>query len=186
MNLSLERKDIFTIPNLLSVIRLLLIPVIVVLYSVYYLYIPAIIVLGVSAITDVVDGFIARKFNMTSEIGKLLDPVADKLTQAAVALCLLSQYKNMIYLFLLMFAKEVTLIILEYFAIRRTNIVLGSEWHGKLATVVVTIVLAIHMIWGDLSIFVSAFLLIVAAELMVFSLVLYIVRSLRSVNDCKQ
>lgn len=184
MNLSLERKDILTIPNLLSVIRLLLILVIVILYSGYYLYIPAVIVLGVSVLTDIADGFIARKFNMTSDIGKLLDPVADKLTQAAVALCLLSRYPNMIYLFLLMFVKEVILIILEYFAIRHRETVCSAEWHGKLTTVVVTIVLAIHMIWDGLNSFESAFFLIVAAELMVFSLVLYIIRSVRAIKEC--
>ena len=183
MNLSLERKDIFTIPNLLSAFRLLLIPVIVILYSGYYLYIPAVIMLGVSALTDIVDGFIARKFHMTSDVGKVLDPIADKLTQAAVALCLLGNYPNMIYLFLLMFVKEVTMGVMGYLSLRYTDTVFGAEWHGKLATVVVTIVLGIHMIWGDFNTFESAFFLIVAAELMVFSLVLYIIRSVRAIKD---
>lgn len=185
MHLNLKKKDILTIPNLLSVIRLLLIPAIVILFRVYYLYIPAVILLGVSALTDVADGFIARKFHMTSDVGKLLDPIADKLTQATVALCLLSSYPRIFYLFVLMFVKEVTLAVVGFVTMRRTQIVLSAKWHGKLATVVLTSVLAIHMIWNELNGFASAFFLIIAAELMVFSLVLYLVQCVKLMKETK-
>lgn len=185
MHLNLKKKDILTIPNLLTLIRLLLIPVIAILFRVYYLYIPAVILLGVSALTDVADGFIARKFHMTSNVGKLLDPIADKLTQATVVLCLLSSYPRILYLFVLMFVKEVTLAVVGFVTMRRTQTVLSAKWHGKLATVVLTIVLAIHMIWNGLNGFTSAFFLLVAAELMVFSLVLYLVQCVKLMKETK-
>ena len=74
------KKEILTIPNLLSVFRIALIPV----YLNIYLdgaYGRAAAVLAVSCLTDLVDGKIARKFNMISNVGKVLDPLADKLTQ---------------------------------------------------------------------------------------------------------
>lgn len=83
------RKDqVLTIPNLLSVIRLALIPLIVWLYIGKQEYSAAVAVILISGATDIIDGFIARKFNMVSDLGKILDPVADKLTQATVILCL--------------------------------------------------------------------------------------------------
>ena len=80
-----EKKQILTIPNLLSVVRLALIPVIVWLYSFEQNYHAAIGVILLSAATDIVDRWIARRFNMISDFGKALDPLADKLTQAATA-----------------------------------------------------------------------------------------------------
>lgn len=90
------RKDqVLTIPNLLSVIRLALIPLIVWLYIGKQEYSAAVAVILISGATDIIDGFIARKFNMVSDLGKILDPVADKLTQATVILCLTVKYRWM-------------------------------------------------------------------------------------------
>lgn len=90
-------KDLFkgclTIPNLLSVIRIALIPV----FAVMYLQgnqILAIIILAVSGLTDLFDGKIARRFNQVSALGKILDPVADKLTQITIAVILFICFRN--------------------------------------------------------------------------------------------
>lgn len=90
-------KDLFkgclTIPNLLSVIRIALIPV----FAVMYLQgnqIAAIIILAVSGLTDLFDGKIARRFNQVSALGKILDPVADKLTQITIAVILFICFRN--------------------------------------------------------------------------------------------
>ena len=85
------KKEIFTIPNLLSLLRLLLIPVYVNIYlkaSEQKDYLLAGFVLAVSCLTDMFDGKLARKLNMVSNFGKLLDPMADKLTQLAITVCL--------------------------------------------------------------------------------------------------
>ena len=85
------KKDILNIPNLLSLFRLLLIPVYITIYlraqdkADYFL---AASILAVSCLTDMIDGQIARRFNMITDLGKLLDPIADKLTQFALVLCL--------------------------------------------------------------------------------------------------
>ena len=80
-------KDWKTIPNLLCVIRILLVPLFVILYVKGY-PIMAVSIVVVSGLTDCFDGKIARKFNQVSDLGKLLDPIADKLTQIAVAMVL--------------------------------------------------------------------------------------------------
>lgn len=101
------RKDqVLTIPNLLSVIRLALIPLIVWLYIGKQEYSAAVAVILISGATDIIDGFIARKFNMVSDLGKILDPVADKLTQATVILCLTVKYRWMRGLIVLFVVKE--------------------------------------------------------------------------------
>ena len=87
----LKKEDILTIPNFLSFFRILLIPVIAVLYSIYDSHIAAVVVIALSGLTDILDGKIARRFNMVSDFGKFIDPVADKLTQLAMILCLLAK-----------------------------------------------------------------------------------------------
>ncbi len=86
-------KQILTIPNLLSVFRILLIPLIVWLYCGKQDYLLAAWVLLLSGVTDIADGFIARRFRMVSDLGKVLDPIADKLTQTAALVCLLTRFR---------------------------------------------------------------------------------------------
>jgi len=99
---------IITIPNLLSIFRILLLPVFVYLYlkaDTGWEFFRATLVLAVSALTDLFDGKIARKFNMISRLGKVLDPIADKLTHITIAFCLCWQYPQMIYVLILLVIK---------------------------------------------------------------------------------
>ena len=129
----ISKKDIFTIPNLLSLIRLGLVPV----YTSLYLRgnLPsALIVLAFACLTDLLDGFIARRFHMVSNLGKFLDPLADKITQLALLLCLPTRYplvKSLIPLFL---AKELTQCGLAYFHFRQGKMLSGALLTGKLST----------------------------------------------------
>ena len=77
-----------TIPNWLSFFRIAMIPVFSVLFIKEY-YVAAFIVMIVAAVTDLIDGKIARKYNMVSNLGKMLDPIADKLSQMAIVIILL-------------------------------------------------------------------------------------------------
>ena len=89
------KKEVFTIPNFLSLFRLLLIPVYVYLYlnaERTSQYVAAGLVLALSCLTDMVDGKIARKCHMISKVGMLLDPVADKATQTTLLICLSMKY----------------------------------------------------------------------------------------------
>ena len=81
-------NKVFTIPNILSFFRLILIPVLIWSYVVKKNYAATGWILLLSGLTDIADGFIARRFHMISKLGKILDPVADKLTQATMLFCL--------------------------------------------------------------------------------------------------
>lgn len=142
-----QRADtdrIFTLPNILSFFRLLLIPVIVGLYENGEGW-WAFGVLVLSGVTDVVDGWLARTFHLVSDFGKALDPVADKLTQIAVLLCLLpATYWWVVGV--LMF-KELTIGILTLVALHRTHSVYSAGWYGKLCTVVIYLSMGILILW---------------------------------------
>ena len=104
----LTKKDIITIPNILSMFRLILIPLIFIFWF-RNEYVFTFITVAVSAFTDVLDGFIARKFKMITDLGKFLDPLADKLTQLSVLICLTVKYKWIIAAVVLLAVKELTI-----------------------------------------------------------------------------
>ena len=136
------KKDLFTIPNLLSIFRLLLIPVYIVIYlnaddNVDY-YIAGGI-LAVSCLTDMVDGQIARHFNMISNIGKILDPFADKITQFALIVCLVVEYPVLIPLMILFIIKELFQLIAGFLTVRKGQMLTGALITGKISTAVLFI-----------------------------------------------
>lgn len=135
-------KNIFTIPNVISFFRILLIPIFVVAYlsgkdNPQYIQF-AIGVVVFSGISDVVDGFIARHFNMVSDFGKVLDPIADKLTQASVVLCLSVAHPFALFpMFIVLFFKELLTMIVAIHVLSKGTKPISSKWFGKLSTVVI-------------------------------------------------
>ncbi len=120
----------------MSLFRILLIPQIVWLYALADRGYAALIVVAVSALTDVADGYIARHFHMVSELGKVLDPIADKLTQAALLLCLAFRYSVLYWVFALFALKEILQGLLGLAVVRATGHMQFARWYGKLSTVV--------------------------------------------------
>ena len=127
-----HKEKIFTVPNLLSLFRIALIPVIVKFYCVDKAYHWALLVLILSGLTDVADGIIARKFDLISDLGKILDPVADKLTQFSLLICLTTRYRWMLVLVAEFALKEFVMLLLGYITIRKKDIV--NIRHIKSAT----------------------------------------------------
>lgn len=121
------------IPNALTILRFILIPFIIV-YIVKEQYLAAFIFLTLSGLTDVLDGFIARKFNFITNFGKLIDPLADKTTQVSILVTL--ALKNIIpmWILLIVFVKEFVMISGASFLYGK-ELVVSSKWYGKLATV---------------------------------------------------
>lgn len=169
-----KKEQLFTIPNLLSLVRLALIPLIVWLYCVKYEYLWAVVVVVLSGVTDIVDGFIARKYHMVSDFGKILDPVADKLTQAALIICLLKRYDWMTWLMVLFAAKEIIMGISGLVVIKKKDVVNSSQWFGKLTTVVIYGVMIILFLFPGLSESIADTMIIACAAVIVLSLVKYL------------
>ena len=134
-------KDLFenwnTIPNWLCFIRIALIPVFTALF-VKEQYIAAFITMIVAALTDVFDGKIARKFNMVSNLGKILDPIADKLSQIAIVIILRVKFWDgpLKYILFLFIFKELLMVIGAGILMAKGMRPVAAEVWGKLATVV--------------------------------------------------
>ncbi len=172
------KNKIFTIPNILSMVRLCLIPVILWLYLGKQDYLLTGIVVVISGLTDVVDGTIARKFNMISDVGKVLDPIADKSTQIVVLILLALDHPIMLLPIILTLIKEAFMAISGYLVVKRCNIVLGANWHGKAATFLLTATMALHLVWHDINSVVSNILVVLCSALILLSLVLYAKRNI--------
>lgn len=171
------RKQILTIPNLLSFLRLCMIPLIIWLYCSQKNYALTAAVLVLSGITDTVDGFIARRFNMVTDIGKALDPIADKLTQASVMFCLLTRFRMMLIPLLLLIFKELCNGIMSLVVIKKTGKVCGADWHGKVCTWLLYAMMFLHIVWFDIPREWSTVLISICVIMMTVSFGLYMIRN---------
>ena len=165
------------VPNALTIIRFLLIPVIVI--SIFNGdYIIAFIFFTVSGITDIADGCIARKFNLISNFGKLMDPLADKLTQISTIASLTIIDIIPIWILAVVLLKELIMIAGASFLYGK-DVVVYSKWYGKLATVLFYVAIVCSLlinqfnlpaIWSNLDLW----LFYLALFTTVFSLVMYV------------
>lgn len=142
-------RKLITIPNVISFFRILLIP----LFAIVYFkdefannYFWAFVIVLISGMSDVADGLIARKFNMVSDLGKVLDPVADKLTQAVVLLCLVIKHLVLLPTFVVLFVKELLTLFAAILILTNGSKPISSRWFGKLSTVVIFITMAYAII----------------------------------------
>ena len=147
------KKDIFTIPNMLSLFRVLLIPVYIVIYlkaqsrTDYFI---AGAILAVSCLTDLIDGKIARHFNMMSRTGQILDPFADKATQLALIICLTIRHPHILGLLILFVVKELFQLLAAIFALRKGDMLKGALLSGKISTTVLFISLILMVLLPDM------------------------------------
>lgn len=172
------KKEIFTIPNLLSLFRLLLIPVYVVIYlhaqeaTDYYL---AAAILSVSCLTDLIDGKIARHFNMISSLGKILDPIADKATQFTLIICLMVKHPVLKYLVVLFVLKESFQLIAGSMRLRKKKMLKGALISGKVCTTVLFVSLILMVMLPGLSQSVVNAITLIDAVFMLIALIEYAV-----------
>ena len=177
------KNKIITIPNILSTVRLLMIPFMLWAYCV--LESPAItaILVVLSGLTDVVDGFIARRFNMISDLGKALDPVADKLTQIAILFCLVTRFPLILLPLVLIIVKEISSGVLRAIILHKANEVEGAVWHGKANTVILYTVMFIHIVWYNIPAVVSAVCILASTAMMLLSFVLYSIYCIKRIAE---
>ena len=170
--------EFFTIPNIISIFRILLIPVIIYLYCVKHNDLWTLILVVFSTLTDIADGIIARKCNMITDFGKFLDPAADKLTQLAVFACLITRFKLMLVPFLVLLVKEIGSFFLRLAVYKKTEVVEGAHWHGKMSTGIVILVIVLHLAFGGMPESVSNALILFSTMFMVYSGFLYTLEGL--------
>ncbi len=177
-----ERKPInqnLTVPNALSVLRILIIP----FFAWFFMrdqLVPAVALLVLSGLSDCVDGFLARRLNQVTELGKMLDPLADKLTQGVVALCLAAKFPVIGPLLLVFILKELVMLGCAVGLLKKKKRPCAARWYGKVATVMFYVsVAAIVVMDGFFQlprpafVTVSSVLLVLTAAMMVYSAVRY-------------
>lgn len=178
-------NKILTIPNILSFCRICMIPIFVWLYCVKENHIWTGCILILSGVTDTVDGFIARHFHMISDLGKILDPVADKLTQAAMLFCLLTRFPLMMIPLVLLVLKEIFMGVTGALVIKKTGNVFGANWHGKVSTCLLYAMMILHVFWYNIPDLVSNFMIAVCVLMMLVSLILYGYRNVQVLKEKK-
>lgn len=163
----------WTIPNILSLVRIALLPVFALLYlnsaNDPAMLIWACVVVVFSGLTDLLDGWIARRFHQISEAGKLLDPLADKLTQLTVLVCLATQYRELLGLTALCLAKEVAQVIGGLLLLHRGDEVRGSQWFGKICTFVFYASMAAIVLFDNMHPYVRVGLVALVSVLMLIT-----------------
>ena len=177
MFLSNWKKDILTIPNMLSMLRLLLIPVYIIIYTNaqqpkdYFL---AGTILALSCLTDAIDGQIARRFNMISNFGKFLDPLADKLTQLALMLSLSMHYPMLRLVLLFFLAKEFFQAISAFLLFRKGKALPGAILPGKICTFVLFTSFILLVLMPDLDLRIVNIIGMVDAFFLCYAFISYI------------
>ena len=179
-------QQFFTLPNILSYFRFALIPVILWLYCFRADYTAAAWVMAVSAATDVIDGWIARHFNLVTDWGKIIDPFADKLTQIAIAFCLAWRYPPVWILLAFLVVKEFYMGLIGLIFIKKTDTVEGAEWHGKAATVAFFLVALVMILAPSLNEGVILAMVLGECGLLLLSQILYTLRYVRLYRKMQQ
>ncbi|MBR7078710.1 MAG: CDP-alcohol phosphatidyltransferase family protein [Clostridia bacterium] len=174
-----ERKKIrvdrvFTIPNMMSFFRIALIPFIIWAYFGMKSVTVTVILIAVSAVTDILDGWVARRFNQVSEFGIFIDPVADKLTQGTLLLCLIPKYKLIIALVAVFVIREVIMFFAGLKVKLVTDRLQSAKWYGKVNTVVVEGVIMALIIFTKIPRTVANILICVCIVSVIVSLILYL------------
>lgn len=171
------KKEIFTIPNLLSLFRLVLIPVYVYIYlnaTEKYQFITAGTIMAVSCLTDIIDGKIARHFDMITQVGKVLDPLADKFTQLALILCLSAKYPILYPVLVLFLVKEFFQLIVAVVHFRKGKVLPGALMAGKVCTTVLFISLIAMVLFPDMNEILVDAIVIIDAVFLTISFISYI------------
>ena len=177
---------IITIPNLLSFLRILMIPFFLWTYLEKGDGVATALILLLSGLTDTVDGMIARRFNMVSNLGKALDPLADKLTQIAMLACLVFRFPRMLLVFIALCVKELFVLTTSLMAIHKTEEVLPADWHGKATTASLYATMVAHLLFPGMPDELSSGLIVLCTGLVLLSGVLYGIRNIRALKSAKQ
>lgn len=186
--MNFSKKDLWSIPNILCYVRFLLIPVFVILYIKAEdpkEYLLAASIVFVSGLTDFFDGFIARRFNMITELGKLIDPMADKLTQAALLFVLLVKFRWMFLLLILFVMMQIFMLIAGIVMFRKGRKLNGAKWFGKVSTTVFYAVMLVLVAVPKLQFSMVNTLMLICGAFLLLSFLLYIKEYVMMYQDLK-
>ena len=179
------RKENFNLPNILSFTRI----IIIIPFVLYFLnddYLLSAAMLALSGLSDMLDGVIARKLDQITQLGKILDPVADKLTLTAVVICMGIKFPEIFILVVILSVKDLSMLLAGSYLLKKGIEPPAAKWYGKLATVFfyvsVIIIVALKALYGIADPRISISLLTATALLMLFALFRYFLIFLRLIK----
>lgn len=184
----IKNDKIFTIPNILSAFRIVLAAAFAMVYCTIKTELGHWLSIGIlvlSGITDFLDGKIARKFNMISELGKVLDPLGDKITQAVLACCLATRYEPMKLLFLVLFIKEITQLCYGAYAVKKAGRNDGAKWCGKITTAYLYVMMIFLLLVPDITPSVYYPMIFLGVGLLLWSMISYLLTFRSMVMEAK-
>lgn len=184
-----NKKDLWTIPNILCYIRFALVPVFIVMYiraQEPKQYLQAAAVVFASGLTDFFDGFIARQYNMVTELGKLIDPLADKLTQASLIFVLVLKIKWMFLLLILFIVMQLFMLIAGIVMLKKGKKLNGAKWFGKVSTTVFYGTMLFLVALPTLNTTVTNILMLICGAFLLLSFVLYIKEYVMMYREVKE
>lgn len=189
MKFKFEVGDLFKLPNILCYIRIIMVPVFLYVYftadkqSDYYM---ATCVVLASGITDFLDGQIARRCNMITDLGRIIDPVADKLMQLAMVVALTMKIKYMYILVIYLVLKEIITSVTGFIVIRKyARRLNGAKWYGKVCTALLYVVMLVLVAFPRIDTSVQNILLIVCAAGLTLAFVMYMRLYVIMITDAK-
>lgn len=173
----MKKNEYFTIPNLMGYFRILLIPVFLYLY--YHAettkeYVTAFIALAISFLTDFFDGKIARKFNMVTDFGKILDPIADKLTQCAMAVAITFHFQTMIPFLIIFVCREIYMGLMGLYIMKKYNIISGAQMYGKVCTAIMDVGIFFLLLFYNMPIKIANIIILIMVIMMFYAWIRYI------------
>lgn len=183
------KKDFFTIPNILTYIRILLVPVFVIVYlnaRTLSGHIWSVAIIAAAALTDIADGIIARKCNLVTDLGKIIDPIADKAMQFAMILCVTIRYPLVWVLFVVYAIKELVSLGFSGYLFKHGKHIAGANWAGKLCTVVLYLVMLALIVVPSIQKNTVRILILVAAVFMILAFVVYMSAYIKLLIELKR
>ena len=175
-DMHIHKSDFLLLPNILTYVRFLLVPIFIIVYlNAENLsdHVASAIIIVISGITDVADGFIARHWNLISDLGKIIDPIADKAMQFAMMFCVCIRYRWVILLIVIYAVKEIVSALVSAYLFTRGKHIEGAMWCGKLCTVILFIVMLILVAVPHIPAHVITTMIGFAAAFMLLSFVIY-------------
>ena len=174
---AIVKREYFNIPNLMGYFRIILIPVFLILYHGAETpsgFLAAFFVLGISYLSDFLDGKIARRLDMVTDWGKMLDPIADKLTQGALAIACTFYFPATVWLIILFLAKEMYMGVIGLYLMRKRGLVCGAQRFGKVCTAVLDGGVVVLLLFPGMPLLLSNLLLMMLMIVVIITWIKYI------------
>lgn len=185
-----KKRDLVSIPNILTYFRFALVPVFVCLYTNasdnIANHVWAIVCVAASALTDIIDGRIARKTNQITDIGKILDPIADKAMEFAMMFCIIVRYPLVIILIVVFALKELISLCFSGYLFKHKKTLNGAMWCGKVCTVILYGVILTFLIVPHISKGLEYTLIAIAVAAMILAFVVYMHAYLNMLRELKR